>query len=181
MSEEKRPRIVVTPVGAPAPFLIDAVVYEDDTQLVLGSDPFVREVNAPTSELLEQAVRSEPRRPGTVVVKKGSPLRFHAVVHDLRLEPSWREEWIASALEGVLDEAHALGLKSVALPVLGALHGRLDPSRFCQMLVFALERDFVRSVENLWLVVVGDTATVGGQLAHLGWGRGDPRRGGRRS
>jgi O-acetyl-ADP-ribose deacetylase (regulator of RNase III) len=170
MSDDRHLKIAVTPVGAPAPFPVEAVVYEDDTQLVLGSDRLVREVNVPPSELVEQVARCKPHRPGTVVVREGPPLRFHAVVHDLVLEPSWREEWISSALARVFDEANALGVSSIALPVLGTLHGQLDPARFCELLAFELERDFVRSLEKIWLVVVGDAEAVQGQLRHLGWG-----------
>ncbi len=170
MNEDQHLQIVVTPVGAPAPFQVDAVVYEDDTQRVLGSDPLAREVHAAPSELVKQAAGSKPQAPGTVVVKEGPPLRFHAIVHDLRLEPSWREEWISEALAGVLDQANAFGVRSLALPVLGTLHGQLDPARFCELLDLELGRVFVRSLERIWLVVVGDAEAVQSQLSRLGWG-----------
>jgi len=170
MNEGQQLQIVATPVGAPAPFDVEAVVYEDDTQMVLGSDPLVREVNIPPSELVEQVARAKPRLPGTIVVKDGPPLCFHAIVHDLQLEPSWREEWISSALAGVFDEANALGVGSLALPVLGSLYGQLDPARFCELLDSVLGRTYVRSVERIRLVVVGDAAAVRSQLRHLGWG-----------
>jgi len=169
MNEGQRLQIVVTPVGAPAPFSVDAVVYEDDTQLVLGSDPLVREVNDPLSELVEQVSGAKPQPLGTVVVKEGPPLRFHAIVHDLRLEPSWREEWISSALADVFDEANALDVGSLALPVLGTLHGQLGLACFCKLLDLELKRVLVTSLKRIWLVVVGDADTVRSQLRHLGW------------
>jgi O-acetyl-ADP-ribose deacetylase (regulator of RNase III) len=170
MNEVPHLQSVVTAAGAPAPFPVEAVVYEDDTQMVLGSDPLVREVSVPASDLIADIAGAKPQPPGTVVVREGPPLRFHAIVHDLQREPSWREEWISSALAGVFDEANALDVGSLALPVLGSLYGQLDPQRFCQLLDLELKRVFSSSVERIWLVVVGDAEAVQDRLNHLGWG-----------
>jgi O-acetyl-ADP-ribose deacetylase (regulator of RNase III) len=92
-----------------------------------------------------------------VIVREGVPLRFHAVIHDLSLEPTWREEWIFTALVGILREAERRGLRTLALPLLGTTHGTLDPSRAAQLLRAALAHVGPGSLQMLWLVAPAGT------------------------
>ena len=135
------------------PFSVDAIVLEDDTQLVLGADPFPKERYEPQEQLLKRALASEAEPPGTVLVREDVPLRFLAVVHDLELDPSWREGWIASALLETLREAEGRRLRSIALPMIGTLHGTLEPGRFTELLKTELEEMWLENLENVGVVV----------------------------
>ena len=86
-------------------------------------------------------------------MRDGSPLRFLAVVHDLNEAPTWREEWIIGALEAIFKEAEQRGLRSIALPFLGTLHGSLDKARFIVILRSVLEKIPANHLKRLWLVV----------------------------
>jgi hypothetical protein len=143
MAERPILKIIPAPRGATLVFLVDAVVIEDDTHLVLGADPVPRETREEPGQLLENARASIQPVPGTLVVRTlvvrgGHPARLHAIVHDLDEEPSWREEWVVSALHEVLREVGTRGLRSISLPLLGGVHGSLAPGRFAELL--AVER-----------------------------------------
>ena len=142
--------------GSDPPFPLDAVVVEEDTYLVLGAKPVAREMHESPERTLEEAESREPEIPGTVLVLEGSPLRLLAVVHDLDEEPSWREEWVASALVAVLQEAEARGIRSLSLPMLGTLYGSLEAQRFVELLREALGSTWLGRLENVWLVVPTD-------------------------
>lgn len=151
-----RLRVVVAAPGIDPPFPLDAIVVEEDTYLVLGAEPVARETHEPPERVLEEAESREPEIPGSVLVMEGSPLRFLAVVHDLDEEPSWHEEWVASALVAALQEAEARGIRSLSLPMLGTLHGSLEAQRFVELLQEALGSTWLGRLENVWLVVPSD-------------------------
>lgn len=148
-------RITSAPEKYP-PFPVEAVVFEEDTYLVLSADWKKIESEDHPVVVLTEAFGMEPEEPGTVVVYGGIPLRFLAVVHDLDQVPSWKEEWIRKALENIIQEVERRRLGSIALPFLGTKHGSLEKSRF-----LALLRDFlVQSLPShplrIWLVMPGD-------------------------
>jgi hypothetical protein len=144
-------RVVVARASRP-PFPVDAVVVEDDTWFVLGVDPEIDETPSHPVRLWTALHALEPVSPGSVHVRRGRPLRLHAVVHDVALEPTWREEWVALALEACLVEADRLGVRALRLPVLGAVHGRLHARRFAALLRGALGAAEGRSLERVWVV-----------------------------
>lgn len=93
-----------------------------------------------------------PYNGGEVVVKRDAPLQLFAIVHDLDQSPSWREEWIAAALERVFQIACERQLQCLGMARLGTVHGRFPLERFIQLLVTAVGRH--REVpERIWLGV----------------------------
>jgi len=153
-------RIVATPKDRP-PFPVDAVAFEEDTFLIMSADPEVRDPNEPLVRLMTRVIETPPETPGSVLVKGKRPLHLLAIVHDLNQEPSWKEEWIVSALDGIFKEAESRRLKSIALPFLGTLHGSLEKERFVILLGCALERMSAKHLKRLWLVVpVGTSSKI---------------------
>lgn len=145
-------RVVAAPATS-APFAVEARVEEEDTYLVL-SAPFVLPAQPEHPiRLMTEVLAARGETPGSVVVRGGRPLRLLAVVHDLGAEPTWKEEWIAAALAGVLGEAGRRGLGSLALPLLGTRHGRLAPERFMVLLRRALAAGVPAALKRLWLVL----------------------------
>ena len=135
------------------PFAIDALVREEDTFLVLSGEPDPR---GPGSEhpirVMTALLDVEPQPPGTVLVRERVPLEMLAVVHDLSEDPTWREDWIAEAIRGVLAEAEARGLHLIGMEMLGTVHGRLERPRFIQILRGVLRQVKPRSLERVWLI-----------------------------
>jgi hypothetical protein len=146
--------------GNMAPYPVDAWAAEEDTYLVLSADPEVVESNEDPERVMAEVLATRPEEPGTVVVKGGHPLRLLAIVHDLNEEPSWKEEWVVSALAGIFQEAETRKLRSLALPLLGTLRGSLEKQRFLVLLREILERRSLGHLTNLWLVVPAGTSSA---------------------
>lgn len=128
-----------------------AIVREEDVQLILTA---AANPSPPTQSLdeLEHAALNAPcRPPGSVAVRAGRPMLLLAVIHDLDREPSWREEWIVSATVAVLRSARWRGLMHLSMPLLGTVHGRLDPWRAAELLAQALLEDPFGRPETLWI------------------------------
>jgi len=135
-----------------APPDVGAVAVEDDTYFVLGAPPVLTEPTEHPIRIWTELHDTEPARPGSVRVRDGHPLRLHAVVHDLSQDPTWRETWISSALTEILHEVERRDLRSVALPILGAMHGKLPVVRFLELLRASMERGAPSTLERLWVV-----------------------------
>ena len=154
-------RIVAAPEEK-SPFDVDAVVYEEDTYLVLSADPKVREPKDHPVKIMTRLIEATPETPGSVLVRgkhpRRHPLRFLAIIHDFNQEPTWREEWIASALNGIFQEAETRKLTSVALPMLGCLHGSLDRQRFFALLRSAITQSTQRRLKRIWLITPPGTS-----------------------
>jgi hypothetical protein len=144
-------QIFIAPENIP-PFTIDAVAAEEDTYLVLSADPEVHEMDEDPERVIAEVLATRPAEPGSVIVKGGYPLRLLAIVHDLNEEPSWKEAWVASALERIFQEVETRKLGSLAQPFLGTLHGSLVKQRFFVLLREALERKPAGHLKRLWLV-----------------------------
>jgi len=136
-----------------APYAVEAVVAEEDTFLVLSSDPELLESRENPIKVMTEVVEARPEKPGSVLIRGGRPLQLLAIVHDLNQEPSWKEKWVASALDGIFHEVESRKIRSLALPLLGTVHGRLEKERFLFLLREALERRTFDFLQRLWLVV----------------------------
>ena len=103
---------------------------------------------------------AQPEEPGTVLVKQGSPVRLHAVVHDLDADPSWKEMWVRAALSGIFEEAARHRLRSLKLPLLATKHGSLPANRFMVLLREALMEpaaSLQQHLQGIWLVRDGES------------------------
>jgi len=150
-------QIVASPEHRP-PFAVDAVAAEEDTYLVLSADPEVRDPKIYPIRLMTRVIEARPETPGSVLVQGRHPIRFLAIVHDLNQEPTWKEEWIESALLEIIREAEGRRLGSIALPLLGTLHGSLKKERFIVLLRRALEQVTPRYLQRIWLVMPAKTS-----------------------
>jgi hypothetical protein len=148
---KRRLDVVVAPASA-APFAPQAVVDEEDTYLVLGAAREVREPCGDRLRLFHEAYTTEAVAPGTVIVRPGAPVRLLAVVHDLSRDPSWREDWIGAALAGVFREATARRFRTLAVPLLGRVHGRAPLETAVALLRATLEAGAPPHLERLWLI-----------------------------
>lgn len=153
-------RVFIAPEQWP-PFVIEAMAAEEDTFLVLSADPEVQETNENPERLMAEVFATAPAVPGSVIVKGENPFWLLAVVHDLNQKPSWKEEWIAGALDRILREAESRKLRSIAVPMLGTLHGSFAKERFLVLLREALERCDCKNLSRLWLMVpTGSTREI---------------------
>jgi hypothetical protein len=135
------------------PFPIDARAFEEDTFLVLSADRKIRDSKKPLMHIMTELIEMRPEIPGSILVKGRTPYRLLAIVHDLNQVPSWREEWVQKALDNILREAEIRKLGSIAIPLLGTLHGSLEKPRFVDLLWDAVTRFTPHYLKRLWVVV----------------------------
>lgn len=155
MAEERRiggVSIQLAALEALAPAL-DAVVVEEDTFLVLSAETTLREPVEGYTELQRELAQFTPPQPGSVLLRSGRQLELLAIVHDLERTPSWRLEWITAAVDKVLDLAQQRQLKTLAMPLLGSVHGRFPAAQFLTLLRDTLERRRPAFPQTLWLAM----------------------------
>lgn len=143
--------VVVAPEHAP-PFSVDALVVEEDTHLLLSSNGIIEEPDEEFEELVAAASATPAIAPGSILVRKTKPLQFLAIVHDIDCQPTWREEWIASAINGAIEEAEWRHLESIGLPLIGTRHGKIEIRRVALWLGRCLSRTSFRYLKRVWVI-----------------------------
>lgn len=144
-------RIVAAPEDSP-PFGIDALVVEEDTWLIMSAEPKIGEPEEHPVRLMADLLKARPKSVGSVLVKGQNPMHFMAVVHDVNQDPTWREEWIESALKEIFRQAERRKLRAIGLPLLGTIHGKLANQRFGELLTRALVQTPFKHLRCLWLI-----------------------------
>jgi len=134
----KKIKLIASPRKHP-PKRMDALVFEEDAFLIMSDEPeYVPPATHPI-RLMREIADFTPEVPGSVVVKDKNPIRMLAVVHDVNLTPTWKEEWIEKAICAVFQKAEALKINTLGLPLLGTKHGKLDLQRFLKLLARCLD------------------------------------------
>jgi len=154
--ENRKLQIIAAPENDP-PFDIEAMAIEQDTFLIMDTTQQVEYSGESVDQLVSEGRKTLPVKPGSILVRGKRPLRFLAIVHDVNEEPSWREEWVASALDEIFRESERRKLQSLAIPMLGTLHGSLKPERFLVLLRSAMEQASLTHLRRLWLIVPAGT------------------------
>lgn len=144
-------RIQVAPQDRP-PFNVNALAVEQDTALVLGDDSMELATSRPTTEFKSDLEHLSEPLPGSVLVKRGTPKRLYAIVHDLEQDPSIRQEWVVKALHNIMRLADRQPLHAIAMPLLGTRYGQLEQRRFLELLCYILTKYPPSSPLKLWLI-----------------------------
>lgn len=144
--------VIAAPREKP-PFTVEGVVEEEDAYLVLSTPQKVRETREPLMRIMTRLIETKPRDPGTVLVRGKRPVQLLAIIHDLNQEPTWKEAWISLALRGVLKIAETKRLRSIALPMLGTVHGNLESQQFMMLLGSALRDENPVQLKRIWLII----------------------------
>ncbi len=135
--------------AAHAPFPVERRVVEEDRWRVLGADPAWRP--SPPEHpvrLHTELVFDAPAAPGSVL-RRGCA--WHAVVVDLDAEPLVDPAAVAAALVTVAAWCDREGVRRLALPLLGAVHGDLSPARALALLHDGLLAQPPVSLRRVWL------------------------------
>lgn len=144
-------RIQVAPQDRP-PFNVNALAVEQDTALVLGEDSMELTTGRPSTEFKSDLEHLSEPLPGSVLVKRGTPKRLYAIVHDLEQDPSIRQEWVVKALHNIMRLADRQPLHAIAMPLLGTRYGQLEQRRFLELLCYILTKYPPSSPLKLWLI-----------------------------
>lgn len=127
------PKLVFAPRTDP-PFPVDALVEEEDSYLSLSAEPVLEMPGEHPIRVMTAARESGEVEPGTVVVRRDTPLRLLAVVHRLHENPTWRESWIEDAVDNLRAEVERRQLRAIGTPILGTGHGKIERGRALELL-----------------------------------------------
>jgi hypothetical protein len=116
------------------PLTADAIVEEQDTCLVLGTEPVIRDTRETYEALVSKMERQKPLLPGQLMIKNTVPLRITAVLYDIEQTPVCSGGTVAMVLNNLLDTCSEYRLKSVIMPLLGCSHGGMKVSAFITLL-----------------------------------------------
>ena len=133
---------------------VEAIVYEQDTALVLGpSSDILIAPKESTHQLIQQIMMAKTLLPGCVLTKGNFPL-FHlfAIIHDFDQEPTWQRCWIAKALHHCLLFCEQYQLKTMALPPLGCCYGELAVQDFLTLLQNELDNIPLFYLRKIWII-----------------------------
>jgi hypothetical protein len=145
-------RIVAAPRAAP-PFHCEAIVEEQDTHLILGEQNLLRDPGKPAWYLANTLDTIKPYSLGDVVVKGHSPHRLLAVVHDVEQTPTLSPDSVSLAYQTLLQLRHTLRLSSLAMPLLGTVHGKMSEQDSLLRLREHLEYGPIAGLQRLWLIL----------------------------
>ncbi len=144
-------RIISSSENTP-PFRVQALAFEEDTWLIMSANPETCEPEEHPIRMMTQMIETRPEKVGTVLERGNNPVRFLAIIHDVDQEPTWREEWVESALMEIFLIAEQRGIKSIGLPLIGTLHGKLKVKRFVELLKKVLVQITFNHLRRLWLI-----------------------------
>lgn len=108
------------------PLTVDAIVEEQDTCLLLGKEPLIRESRESYPELVRKMERQKPLQPGQVLVRNTSPVRFVAIIYDIENNPVCCEEWIQASLKNIIMECQNREIVSLLMPLPGIKYGKIN-------------------------------------------------------
>ncbi len=143
--------VQIAPQDRP-PFSVMAIAVEQDTALLLDEESQLYPPQQSLNELSGEMERFREPVPGSVVVQQGRPNRLYAVIHDLDQDPTWRPEWVLSALVNLLRLSERQAIQAIALPLLGCRFGQLESWRFIDLLCRALQLQPPATDLKLWLI-----------------------------
>ena len=117
-----------------APFDFQALVIEEDTARVLSADTSIRIYDEHPVRLMTSLLDQKPESPGTIVTRGTSPYCFYAIVHDFDQYPSFKEDWVSSAINLALEKCAELRIQHLAMQVLGSTYGTQSEGWFIDLL-----------------------------------------------
>ncbi|OOZ35794.1 hypothetical protein [Solemya velesiana gill symbiont] len=112
-------QIIPSPRREP-PFPVTATVFEEDTWRVLSADPAGHPEKEHPVKLMTNMLFDQQAEPGSVLIQGD---RWLTIIHDLDTEPTCKEEWIRIALHSAIRTAEERNCTTLALPLLGSVHG----------------------------------------------------------
>ena len=131
----------------------DAVVAEQDTNLLLGLSPVIHAPTETYRTLVREMQDQKPLTPGEVLIRDETPLRLTAIVYAIEQKPVCREQWITVALNNVLGLCVKHKIKSLAMPPLGCTHGGIEAETFMEILESVLSGHQAAFPQKIWIVI----------------------------
>lgn len=132
------------------PLVPEAVVFEEDTHLILTVDKTISYVEFNPLRLLRDLQQAKVRKPGSLVA---SGKNWYAVVVDLDRQPICTTDWIGEAYSHIGRRIRGEGITVIALHLLGTIHGRIPVAESLTLFVQAVRSWQPGPLKVVWLIV----------------------------
>jgi hypothetical protein len=142
----------------PACLDVDAVVEEQDTNMVLGRSPVIMDTVESFPELVERMEQQTRAIPGKVIFKPATPKLLIAVVYDTEHSPICETAWVEAALLDIIEKCKSFGISTLAMPLLGTTYGHLQQETFIQLLQNVLMQNRQESLKKVLIYNLQDTS-----------------------
>ena len=126
------------------------MVFEEDRNLILTVDPVTDYTEEHPIRTMTNILESKQYTPGTVVVNGNS---WYAVVIDLDRKSICRTEWCKTALDRVFELVKTKRISSLALPILGTVHGGLLIEQELPCLLNTIAHLNQQTLKKIWIVM----------------------------
>ncbi|GJM04801.1 MAG: hypothetical protein DHS20C09_07920 [marine bacterium B5-7] len=135
----------------PASLKVDAVVEEQDTNLLLGNTPVIMEAIESFPVLVAQMEEQIREIPGSVIVKKSKPKRLIAIIYDVEHTPICEESWVKEALQKIFSQCYKDKINNLAMPLLGTTYGKLTDEAIVDLLQDLLMKNQQHSPKKIFI------------------------------
>jgi len=136
------------------PFPVQAIVEEQDTYLLLSEQATLSDPGKPAWYLANTMEREEKiYQPGSVIMKPQQPNRLLAIVHDIELDPTCKPEYVERAWKNIFELIAVEEFSSIAIPLLGTVHGKLDFNDAMQLLRKSLHQPLPEYLQQIWFIL----------------------------
>jgi hypothetical protein len=136
------------------PFDCQAMVVEQDTNLILGEQTTLVEPNKPAWYLANTLERDQPvYKPGDVIIKRGPPMQLLAVIHDIEQQPSCDNDSLKLAWQNLMTIVTQNNIKTLATPALGSVYGKIKLEESLRLLGQAIHDYTPPCLEKIWLIL----------------------------
>ncbi len=135
----------------PALLMVDAVVEEQDTNLLLGKTPVIMDTIESFPALVKKMEQQIREIPGNVIVKQSIPRRLIAIVYDVDHTSISKKTWIKKALQNILTQCDKDKIKTLAMPLLGTSYGKLKEETIIQLLQDLLVKNRQQYLKKIFI------------------------------
>ncbi len=135
----------------PALLNVDAVVEEQDTNLILGKSPVILDTIESFPEMVKKMEQQTCEKVGNVLVKQSVPIRFIAIVYDVEHTPIGEKIWIEEAIQNILAHCDKYRIKTLAMPLLGTSYGKLEEESNIQLLQNSLIQNRQKHLKKIFI------------------------------
>jgi hypothetical protein len=129
---------------------LDAVVFEEDTHLILTLDRVMTHGEVHPIRLMTELHAARPHTPGSLIINDSS---WYGVVIDLDREKICTAEWIDTAYEQVGRRISLKRIQTIGVHLLGTIHGKMDVDFCLDRFVSAVGCWRCESLKEVWLIV----------------------------
>lgn len=129
---------------------LDALVFEEDTHLILTVDGRFAYKETHPVRLMTDLYRAKAHSPGSLIVNGKS---WYAVTIDLDADPLCQPEWVQQVYEKIATQLSENDISKLGMFLLGNVHGGLDGAGCVDVFIQAIKALKTSMLQEVWLIV----------------------------